>query len=311
DVWSRHGVNTLRERAYSVQGGVTAALAPELTRGAIWDALYDRRTYATSGERMLLDVYVENAASAGPSDARHARAHLSAGAPPAAGRVGRLSMGQAGTASEAPRFRVQASGTAPLDLVEIIRDDRCVQRWTLEPGTWDVDLTWTDAHPLREEAAYYVRVTQSGFAFAWSGPIWLACPEHGTTTRESPDVAALPAWDAGTWPPPGDETARTEAASHVPELERFLASQGAGRRYVDLDPVGMFQEHRGRYALYRGYDVGGPVHSTSITLDRLQQAAMAAAAPRKRTPVHVLYYPGFPEPRIRVGVGWADYGAGR
>ena len=30
-----------------------------------------------------------------------------------------------------------------------------------------------------------------------------------------------------------------------------------------------------------------------------------------RAPVHVLYFPDFPEERIRVGAGWADFGIGR
>jgi len=95
-------------------------------------------------------------------------------------------------------------------------------------------------------------------------------------------------------------------------MEQFLASQSAGGRYVELNPIGMFREHRGRYALFRGYDAGGPIHNTSITDDRAGAAVSAAAArPRTRTPVHVLYYPDFPEPRIRVGAGWVDFGVGR
>jgi hypothetical protein len=46
------------------------------------------------------------------------------------------------------------AGTAPLDLVEIVHDDRRVQRWALPPDTWDVDLTWRDEQPLRAETAY-------------------------------------------------------------------------------------------------------------------------------------------------------------
>ena len=311
DVWSRHGVSTLRERAYSVQGGITAVLTPELTREAVWDAFFDRRTYATSGERMLLDVWIENAATAGPCDTRHTWAHRAWVDPPAAptGTVTRLSMGQVGTTSQPPRLRIRASGTAPLDLVEIIRDDRLVHRWTLPPETWDVDLTWTDEQPVRGESAYYVRVTQTGFAFAWSSPMWLTCTTPDAVSPSSDALQALPAWSEGVWPPLAAESSRAEAATHLAPLERFLALQGAGGRYVDLVPVGMFREHRGRYALFRGHDAGGAAYSTSITHGPAASAADSAPA-RSRSPVHVLYYPDFPEPRVRVAAGWLDFGLG-
>jgi hypothetical protein len=286
DVWSRHGVATLRERPYSVQGGLTAALALELTREAIWDALFDRRTYATSGERMLLDFWVENATSAGPADPRHARAHAPAPGAPSRGAPGRLAMGQTGTARQAPRFRVRASGTAPLDLVEIVRDDRRVQRWALPPDTWDVELTWTDEQPLRAEAAYYVRVTQSGDAFAWSSPIWLTCASEAALAEESPDVQVLPRWNEGAWPPPGDDASLAEAAGYLPAALAHLGRNGAAGKYGGWAPVGMFGEQRGRCALFRGHDV-----------------------PTGR-PVQLRYYPDFSEDRVRIESGWADYGVG-
>ena len=299
-------MSTLRERAYSVQGGLTAALAPELSREAIWDAFFDRRTYATSGERILLEVWVENATRRAPADPRHARAQAGTGQPDS-----RLAMGQVGSAAEAPRFRIRASGTAPLDLVEVLRDDRRVNRWVLPAGTWDVDLTWTDPQPLGAECAYYVRVTQSGFAFAWSSPIWFTCTAAGAAApRNAPP---LPAWHEGVWPPPGGETARAEAAAYLPALQGFLERQSAAGRYVELEPVGVFREHRGRFVLFRGFDGGGPTYGTSIT----HQPARGAAGERSqgartpRVPVHVLYYPDFPEDRIRVGVGWVDFGVGR
>jgi hypothetical protein len=173
-----------------------------------------------------------------------------------------------------------------------------------------VDVQWTDAHPPRGEAAYYVRVTQSGFAFAWSSPIWVTCTPPDAAGPELAGAPALPAWNEGSWPPPAGGGSRAEAATYLAALERFLASQGAGGRYVDLDPIGMFREHRGRYALFRGHDAGGAVFSTSSSRDPAGRAAQNEPA-ATRSPVHVLYYPDFPEPRVRVGIGWADFGIGR
>jgi hypothetical protein len=50
-----------RQAVRNLRGGLTAVALPSLTRAALWDALRDGRTYATSGPRILLDV-----ARAGP-----------------------------------------------------------------------------------------------------------------------------------------------------------------------------------------------------------------------------------------------------
>ena len=40
-------------------GGLVAVYAPELTREAIWDALWHRRCYATTGKRIILEFSVD------------------------------------------------------------------------------------------------------------------------------------------------------------------------------------------------------------------------------------------------------------
>lgn len=89
---------------HGVRGGLTAYLAPELTRDAIWDALRSRRVYGTSGARILLDVSVN-------------------GQP----------MGSDFTTSEAPNVSVHVIGTAPLDTVELRRGLETVRTVSLMP----------------------------------------------------------------------------------------------------------------------------------------------------------------------------------
>jgi len=43
----------------NVRSGITAVYATDLTREGIWEALRARRTYATTGERILLSVTVD------------------------------------------------------------------------------------------------------------------------------------------------------------------------------------------------------------------------------------------------------------
>jgi hypothetical protein len=159
-----------------------------------------------------------------------------------------------------------------------------VQRWDLPPDTWDVDLSWTDEQPLPAEAAYYVRVTQTGDAFAWSSAIWLTCTGPHALERDPTASHALPRWDEGAWPPKGDAAAPAEAAAHLPAALAHLERHGAGKTYGGWRPVGVFREHRGRYALFRGHELPG------------------------HRPVQLRYYPDFPEDRVRISIGWADYG---
>ena len=77
----------------NVRGGLTAIVAAELTREAIWDALKRRRCYATTGERIVLEF------SAG--DAR---------------------MGEDVRWTDVPPFDVRVEGTAPIETIDLFRD---------------------------------------------------------------------------------------------------------------------------------------------------------------------------------------------
>ena len=132
--------------------GLAAVWSTGLTREEIFDALHRRRTYGTTGSRILLDFSVE-------------------GQP----------MGQEAEAAERPTLRLTAGGTAPIELVEILRFGRSDGKFTvihsLKPGTMDV--TWDGRDEgFKEDAVYYARVRQAGkvrnrIAMAWSSPIWV------------------------------------------------------------------------------------------------------------------------------------------
>jgi hypothetical protein len=75
----------------NVRGGLTAILAPELTRAALWQALRERRCYATTGERIVLDF-----------------------------RAGAARMGDAIKATAA-RFQIRVEGTEALESIDLFR----------------------------------------------------------------------------------------------------------------------------------------------------------------------------------------------
>ena len=77
---------------FDVKSGLTAVYAQELTREGIWRALWERRCYATTAARILLDF-----------------------------RVNGNWMGSEAELSEPPRLAVSVCGTAPIDRVELFR----------------------------------------------------------------------------------------------------------------------------------------------------------------------------------------------
>lgn len=84
----------------NVRGGLTAIAAPELTRAALWQALKDRRCYATTGERILVDF---RAGPARMGDAVDVNGVLGLSA-----------------------FDVRVEGTAPLERIDFFRGTQCL-----------------------------------------------------------------------------------------------------------------------------------------------------------------------------------------
>lgn len=139
--------------------GLTAVIAKDHTRTALFDALYNRSCYATTGARMILTFSL-------------------AGAP----------MGAEVTTADKPGCLINrhivgtAAGTTKLKLVEIIRNGKVVK--TFKPDDYWIDYVFDDMDPLAKVTInpkdekppfvyYYVRVTQEDGHIAWSSPIWL------------------------------------------------------------------------------------------------------------------------------------------
>lgn len=133
--------------------GLAAVRATALDRDAIFQALYDRHTYATTGAKIIL--------------------HFSVNGTP---------MGQTAPAKETSEIAIRAHGTDTILWVELLRwlpgeaAFSVVQRW--EPGALDAELTCKDATPA-PGAIYYVRLRQEKLvhkriAMAWSSPVWIA-----------------------------------------------------------------------------------------------------------------------------------------
>lgn len=128
-------------------GGLTAIIAPELTREAIIQALKKRRCYATTGARIVLDF-----------------------------RADGRGMGEEFTTTES-RVAVSARvlGTAPIERLEVVSDGNTV---LTQPSDGRIAEFTETLSLMGDKASYfYLRVTQSDGHVAWSSPIWVSPPQ--------------------------------------------------------------------------------------------------------------------------------------
>ena len=139
----------------AVTGGLTAVYAKELTREAIWQAIHDRRCYATNGARILLWTLVAghpmgSEVSVSPDDA----------------------------VARERTIRVRLLPTDNVERVDIVRNNRTIHSFS---GSGLLEREFTDETALSDlygqlphgvAVYYYVRVLQQDRHLAWSSPVW-------------------------------------------------------------------------------------------------------------------------------------------
>ena len=139
-------------------GGVVGIWAEELTRESVWKALMDRRVFATSGPRILLEFEVD-------------------GHP----------MGSTFTAEDpgAPRIlRVEAHAPFRIERVEIFKNAVAV----IDAPVDDLRVAFSieDLEEANDVDVYYARVRLQHDQLAWSSPVWVERSEASAEARTSP-----------------------------------------------------------------------------------------------------------------------------
>ena len=150
DLMGRFG----RRRAY--RGGITAVFAKALTRDALWQALYARRCYATTGVRMIIRF-----------------------------RVGDHVMGEGIELPDPSELRqravsVQVLGTNTIESVSLLRNNEIIH--SVRGSSDKAAFEYADRDALNDIPAitdresrtvfYYVRVIQEDGEMGWASPIW-------------------------------------------------------------------------------------------------------------------------------------------
>ncbi|MHC4445865.1 MAG: DUF3604 domain-containing protein [Planctomycetota bacterium] len=120
-----------------------AVFAKQRTRESIFQALYDRHVYATSGNRIILSVQADG--------------HR---------------MGSEYKTDKPPTLTINACGTDIITKIEIKKDSQIVH--TVEPKIVNANLTWKDPNfDPQKECYYYARIVQANNEEAISSPIWV------------------------------------------------------------------------------------------------------------------------------------------
>lgn len=149
---------------FSYADGLMGVWAPELTREAIFQAMYERHTYATTGARMIVLFRVADAFMGDE-----------------------VQVAQRPELAKARTIDAFIAAEAKLAQVEIIRNNEVVH--SLRPEDSDLTLEWTDEDPLEPLALtpidggprfvfYYLRVLQADGQMAWASPVWLLLGDH-------------------------------------------------------------------------------------------------------------------------------------
>lgn len=148
--------------------GLTAIFAIEQTREALFQGLYNRCCYATTGDKIVLSFGVAGAL-----------------------------MGQELSTKVKPGLQFNrhitchVSGTAPIKEVALIRNG--ITCHTVHPKALQIDFTFDDVELLSKIALpgpegrppfvyYYLRVVQENGQIAWGSPIWIDLVEDGGVT---------------------------------------------------------------------------------------------------------------------------------
>jgi hypothetical protein len=136
--------------------GLTALFVKEKTREAVFDALYNRRCYGTTGQRIILDF-----------------------------KINGIPMGQSLKAKGTLAVTAKVIGTGPVERIEVLRGKIGGKKFKvikeIKPSKIFAELKFKD--PVKKGSyVYYLRARQAyepekkkGFRLpmAWSSPIWV------------------------------------------------------------------------------------------------------------------------------------------
>ncbi len=204
-------------------------------------------------------------------------------------RVNGAMMGSEITADTAAEITWRVEGTAPIARVDLIRDQQRLARWQgLNVRRRSPDQGERSARSLTETGMYtdrppdgvhyyYLRVEQADGELLWSSPVWV----ESTCGGPHED---LPAWNEPE-PINLDHIDDTPASEHLDDLLAYLRTEEKLEAFEHITPYTVIHAPMGSYAVF------------------------LCTVRGKRLRIHWFYE--FEVPRIRLEVGWCQYGRER
>ena len=123
-----------------------AVLAKELTREAIFEAIKNRRCYATSGARIEINFRINNAVMGEEINIKK---------------------------DEDRNITLKVEGDAPLEKVTIIKNGEAYFKNHIDGESRSFNFSVKDMSVERKTDYYYIRVKQIDGRRGWSSPIWV------------------------------------------------------------------------------------------------------------------------------------------
>lgn len=124
---------------------VAGVYSPAGDRGSIFDSLYMKRTFATTGAHMMIDVSING---------------------------NRMGSEWRGRETE-HTIDIYAKGTKPITFVELWKNGRMLWRWSPEERSNEYRVSHKDpSAPFFRENYWYARITQEDGEMVWSSPAW-------------------------------------------------------------------------------------------------------------------------------------------
>lgn len=190
--------------------GITAVICKSQQRDHIFEALYKRHCYATTGERILMDFLI-------------------CGHP----------MGSEISAIEKPGLTINrylhgfVAGTSELSHIEIIRCGQVWQTLQAPQGALNMeisidDLSSPDKISLNKDSKpfiyYYLRAFQKDGHVAWSSPIWIDFSKEQVAPRSAAKSIATPVVKPTKPSKASSKTAKAEPEQEAPVVKTTKAS---------------------------------------------------------------------------------------
>ncbi|MCF8362916.1 MAG: DUF3604 domain-containing protein [Prolixibacteraceae bacterium] len=125
--------------------GLAALWVKEVSRKGIIEALRARRCFGTTGDKIFMDVKVDNAF-----------------------------MGEIAKLNGVPEIQIKTQGQKEIERVELLRNSRVIKSWKPENADETFMVKYIDEHYQKENDVlyYYVRVRQNDEHLAWSSPVF-------------------------------------------------------------------------------------------------------------------------------------------